>query len=86
MKQIPIAVIGLYRRFVSPLTPQRCKYYPSCSEYSIQAFREWGIFRGAAMSAWRILRCNPFSLGGHDPVRKRSDACSHEHVGKHSHV
>ncbi|MHB9111647.1 MAG: membrane protein insertion efficiency factor YidD [Thermoleophilia bacterium] len=72
MKQILIAVIGLYRRLVSPLIPQRCKYYPTCSEYSIQAFREWGFFRGMAFSAWRLLRCNPFSHGGHDPVRKRS--------------
>ncbi|MBK5225686.1 MAG: membrane protein insertion efficiency factor YidD [Thermoleophilia bacterium] len=72
MKKITIAVIGLYRRLVSPLIPQRCKYYPSCSEYSIQAFREWGFFRGAALSVWRLLRCNPYSHGGHDPVRKRS--------------
>ena len=55
MKHIPIAVIGLYRRLISPLIPQRCKYYPSCSEYSIQAFREWGFFRGPLMSVWRIL-------------------------------
>ena len=72
MKKITIAVIGLYRRLVSPLISQRCKYYPSCSEYSIQAFREWGFFRGAVLSAWRLLRCNPYSHGGHDPVRKRT--------------
>ncbi|MFA5801081.1 MAG: membrane protein insertion efficiency factor YidD [Thermoleophilia bacterium] len=71
MKRIPILIIGLYQRLVSPLIPQRCKYYPSCSAYSIQAVKEWGIFRGSAMSVWRLLRCNPFSHGGHDPVRKR---------------
>jgi hypothetical protein len=72
LKQILIAVIGFYRRLISPLIPQRCKYYPTCSDYSIQAFREWGFFRGLALSVWRLLRCNPFSHGGHDPVRKRS--------------
>ncbi|MBE0428613.1 MAG: membrane protein insertion efficiency factor YidD [Thermoleophilia bacterium] len=71
MKQIPIFLIGLYRRLVSPSLPRRCKYHPTCSEYSIQALREWGLCRGTALSAWRILRCNPFSHGGFDPVRKK---------------
>ncbi|MFA6001492.1 MAG: membrane protein insertion efficiency factor YidD [Thermoleophilia bacterium] len=71
MKRIPILLIGLYQRLISPLIPQRCKYYPSCSAYSIQAVKEWGIVRGSVMSVWRLLRCNPFSHGGHDPVRKR---------------
>ncbi|MEK7817841.1 MAG: membrane protein insertion efficiency factor YidD [Actinomycetota bacterium] len=71
MKRIPILLIGSYRRLVSPLLPRRCKYHPTCSEYSVDAFREWGFFRGVGMSAWRLLRCNPFSHGGHDPVRKR---------------
>ncbi|MHB1389722.1 MAG: membrane protein insertion efficiency factor YidD [Thermoleophilia bacterium] len=68
---MPIFLISLYRRLVSPFTAQRCKYHPSCSEYSIQAFREWGFFRGFVLSAWRLLRCNPFSHGGFDPVKKR---------------
>ncbi len=72
MKRIPILIISFYRKLISPLFPRRCKYYPTCSEYSLEAFREWGLFRGAALSAWRLLRCNPFSDGGYDPVRKRS--------------
>jgi hypothetical protein len=64
-------LIGFYQKLISPLFPQRCKYHPSCSNYAIDAFREWGFFRGLALSVWRVLRCNPFSLGGFDPVRKR---------------
>lgn len=71
MKYIPIFLIGLYRRLISPAIPRRCKYHPTCSEYSVQALREWGLLRGMAMSVWRLLRCNPFSHGGFDPVRKR---------------
>jgi hypothetical protein len=72
LRRIPIFFIGLYQRLVSPLFPRRCKYYPSCSSYAVEAIREWGLFRGGAMSLWRLLRCNPFSHGGFDPVRKRS--------------
>lgn len=72
MKHIPIFLIGLYRKLISPLFARRCKYYPTCSEYSMQALREWGLGRGTLMSLWRILRCNPLSHGGFDPVRKRS--------------
>lgn len=72
MKHIPIFFISAYRRLVSPLVPRRCKYHPTCSEYSIEALREWGLVRGLALSAWRLLRCNPLSHGGFDPVRKRA--------------
>lgn len=72
MKRIPIFLISLYRRLISPLFPQRCKYHPTCSQYSMDAVREWGLIKGGAMSFWRLLRCNPFSHGGHDPVRKRA--------------
>ena len=71
MKRIPILLIGFYQKLISPLFPQRCKYYPSCSNYALEAFHEWGFFRGLGMSAWRLLRCNPFSHGGFDPVRKK---------------
>jgi len=71
LKRIAIFFISLYQRLVSPLTPRRCKYHPTCSQYSVDAIREWGVFRGISMSAWRVLRCNPFSHGGFDPVRRR---------------
>ena len=63
--QVPIHV---YRRVVSPALPARCKYYPSCSAYALQAIGTYGILRGAVLAAWRLLRCNPFSHGGFDPV------------------
>lgn len=68
MKNIPIFFIWIYKKIISPLFPPRCKYYPSCSEYSMQAFKKHGFFKGAILSVWRLLRCNPFSKGGVDHV------------------
>ena len=62
------APIVAYRRFVSPVLAPRCKYAPSCSEYALQAIREFGILRGLILAGWRVLRCNPWSHGGYDPV------------------
>lgn len=62
-------VIRLYQRFVSPLFPPSCRFTPSCSQYAVEAIQKHGPLRGTAMAAWRILRCNPFSAGGHDPVK-----------------
>lgn len=60
-----------YRRFISPALTPRCRYYPSCSAYAEEAIRELGAFRGTILAAWRLLRCNPFSKGGIDPVAER---------------
>jgi len=57
-----------YRRLLSPALGERCKYHPSCSAYAEQAVREYGILRGLVLAGWRLLRCNPFSHGGVDPV------------------
>jgi hypothetical protein len=57
-----------YQRVLSPLLGNRCKYYPSCSEYAAQAIDRYGILRGLVLAGWRLLRCNPFSHGGYDPV------------------
>ena len=57
-----------YQRLLSPLLGNRCKYYPSCSEYAAQAIDRYGILRGLVLAGWRLLRCNPFSHGGYDPV------------------
>jgi putative membrane protein insertion efficiency factor len=57
-----------YQRWISPAFGQRCRYYPSCSEYAIQAIQRFGILRGLVLATWRLLRCNPFSHGGFDPV------------------
>ncbi len=65
-----IYFIRLYQRFVSPMLPPVCRFHPTCSEYTVEALREYGLFRGGLLGIYRILRCNPFSRGGYDPVRK----------------
>ena len=67
-RELVVAPIRVYKAVISPGLGQRCKYYPSCSEYAIQAVREYGILRGLVLAAWRLLRCNPLSHGGMDPV------------------
>ena len=62
------APIRLYQRFISPLLPRRCKYEPTCSAYAVEAIRSFGALRGSVLAAWRLLRCNPLSDGGYDPV------------------
>jgi uncharacterized protein len=68
MRELFIAPIRLYQRVISPLLPPRCKYYPSCSQYAVEAIRVHGVGRGLVLGAWRLLRCNPLSDGGLDPV------------------
>jgi putative membrane protein insertion efficiency factor len=63
-----LAPIVVYQRFVSPALPRRCKYEPTCSRYAVDAIREYGILRGLVLAGWRLLRCNPWSHGGYDPV------------------
>jgi uncharacterized protein len=67
-RRLVIAPIRLYQRTLSPALPRRCRYEPSCSRYAAQAIEEFGILRGLVLGAWRLLRCNPFSHGGFDPV------------------
>ena len=62
------APIEIYRRVISPGLPRRCRYEPTCSRYAIQAIGRYGILRGLVLATWRLLRCNPFSHGGFDPV------------------
>ena len=68
MRRAATALIRAYQRVISPLLPRRCKYHPTCSAYAVQAIRSYGILRGSVLAAWRLLRCNPFSHGGYDPV------------------
>jgi len=68
MRRLVLAPIFVYQRVISPALPRRCKYEPTCSAYAVQAIREFGILRGLVLAAWRLLRCNPFSRGGFDPV------------------
>ena len=69
MRKVFIFLIRIYQKFISPLTPPSCRFYPSCSEYAVQAYQKHGVFKGTAMAIWRILRCNPFNKGGYDPVK-----------------
>ncbi|MHB8905252.1 MAG: membrane protein insertion efficiency factor YidD [Melioribacteraceae bacterium] len=68
MRFILINLIKLYQKLISPLFPPSCRFYPTCSEYAVQAITKYGVFIGGAKAAWRILRCNPFNKGGFDPV------------------
>jgi putative membrane protein insertion efficiency factor len=75
VKRLPaailLALVRLYQRLVSPALPRRCKYEPTCSAYAVEAIRELGALRGGILAAWRLLRCNPFSHGGYDPLSDR---------------
>ena len=71
MKRPLIWLIRLYQRCISAYTPPSCKYYPVCSVYGIQAIERFGAIKGTALTVWRILRCNPFSRGGYDPVPEK---------------
>ena len=68
MRRLAIFLIRCYQWCISPLIPPSCRYEPTCSSYAIEAFRRKGIVRGFLLTAWRILRCNPWSKGGYDPV------------------
>ena len=68
-KSVGIALIRVYRRFISPMLPSSCRFTPSCSLYTLQAIEKYGLLRGGSMGARRLLRCHPFSDGGYDPVK-----------------
>ena len=72
MRAVLVAPIRVYQRFISPALPRRCKYHPTCSEYAVQAIRAQGVLRGLVLAAWRLLRCNPWSHGGYDPVEAQT--------------
>ena len=72
MRAVLVAPIRLYQRFLSPALPRRCKYHPSCSEYAVQSIRTYGVLKGLVLAGWRLLRCNPWSYGGYDPVEAQT--------------
>ncbi len=71
LRSAAIIPIKVYQRVISPALGSRCKYYPSCSEYAAQAISRFGILRGLVLAGWRLLRCNPWSHGGVDPVENQ---------------
>lgn len=75
MKRLLIRLVQFYQKGISPLKPPCCKYIPTCSQYAVEALERFGALKGTALAIWRILRCNPFSRGGYDPVpeKKKKD-------------
>lgn len=73
MKVLFIKLIEWYRTYISPHTPASCKYIPTCSQYGIEAIERFGALKGGLLTAWRILRCNPWSRGGYDPVPEKKE-------------
>jgi uncharacterized protein len=71
LRRVAVLPIRAYQLLLSPMVGQRCKYYPSCSEYAAQAIQRYGILRGLVLAGWRLLRCNPWSRGGFDPVEEQ---------------
>lgn len=67
-KRSVIFLINIYKKFISPMLPRSCKFYPTCSSYAVEAVEKHGAVKGVFLAVWRILRCNPFSRGGYDPV------------------
>jgi putative membrane protein insertion efficiency factor len=73
MKHILIAIIKVYKKLISPLFPTSCRFYPTCSQYAVESIERFGALKGSWLAGKRIIRCNPFSKGGLDPVPQ----CSH---------
>ncbi|AAP28725.1 MULTISPECIES: membrane protein insertion efficiency factor YidD [Bacillus] len=73
MKQIFIGIIRFYQKFISPMTPPTCRFYPTCSHYGLEAFQKHGAFKGFWLTCKRILKCHPFHPGGFDPVPDKKD-------------
>lgn len=72
LRQTVLFPVRLYQRVISPALPRHCKYEPTCSSYASQAVQRYGILRGLVLAGWRLLRCNPWSHGGYDPVESQT--------------
>lgn len=68
MKTLMIVCIRFYQLFISPLFPPTCRFYPTCSQYAIEAIRKKGALKGGCLAVKRIAKCHPFHPGGYDPV------------------
>jgi putative membrane protein insertion efficiency factor len=77
--------VFVYRKLVSPFIAPRCRYYPSCSTYAVDALKEYGPIKGSILAAWRVVRCNPFSDGGFDYVEDQKLFKAHPHACEDHH-
>ena len=68
VKNLLLKLIKFYKKYISGLKSTKCPYFPSCSDYGLEAIEKYGAFKGSLLAIWRIIRCNPFSKGGYDPV------------------
>ncbi|MQL53200.1 membrane protein insertion efficiency factor YidD [Desulfofundulus thermobenzoicus] len=68
MRKVIILLLRFYQKCISPLKGPSCRFYPTCSEYAVQAVGRYGVVRGSLMAVWRLLRCHPFNPGGYDPL------------------
>lgn len=68
MKKLIVSLIKFYQKALSPRKMPCCRFYPTCSEYALQAIEKYGVIKGGCKAVWRILRCNPFCKGGYDPL------------------
>lgn len=75
-----VSLIRLYKRFISPMLGSPCRFYPTCSTYAIQALETHGVFKGLALTIWRLLRCGPWSDGGFDPVPPKQTKNTEKHL------
>jgi putative membrane protein insertion efficiency factor len=71
MRRVVLALLRLYKRVISPLLPPACRFYPSCSEYAMQAIAKHGLLRGGILASKRLIKCHPLHPGGYDPVPER---------------
>lgn len=78
-RRVLVLLIRGYQRFLSPLTPPTCRFYPSCSAYAVIALERHGVIRGTRLAVWRILRCNPWNPGGVDDVPPAGSHRRHPH-------
>ncbi|WP_347491675.1 membrane protein insertion efficiency factor YidD [Desulfoscipio sp. XC116] len=69
MRKILIGIIRFYQKYISPLIGPRCRFYPTCSEYAVQALVKYGVWKGTIKAVIRVLKCHPFHPGGYDPVK-----------------
>ncbi|MBM7606066.1 putative membrane protein insertion efficiency factor [Metabacillus crassostreae] len=74
MKHFFIALIRFYQKFISPITPPTCRFYPTCSHYGLEAFKRFGVWKGLYLTIIRIMKCHPFHPGGFDPVPEKKEA------------